>query len=77
MGGFSNIVGRTMNRLGCDLDAVIDAFKRLDNLSPGRLNTIFNVDTNHQIQNSDDIFALKVTSKIIMLIKHSLAELYS
>ncbi|KAI6184607.1 CRE-PCP-1 protein [Aphelenchoides bicaudatus] len=59
MGGFSNVVGRTMKHLGCDLDAVTDGFSKIDTLTNDQLNTIFNVNSSYPIKNSDDVFALK------------------
>jgi hypothetical protein len=60
MGGFDNVVGRTMTRFGCDNAAVADAIQKLGQVLPDTLNTIFNVDSKHKLQTSDDIFYLKV-----------------
>jgi hypothetical protein len=49
-----------MTRFGCDNAAVADAIQKLGQVLPDTLNTIFNVDSKHKLQTSDDIFYLKV-----------------
>lgn len=56
MGGFDKVVTRTMEKFGCRKDVVIDSFEKLDHVSRGNLNRIFNTDPIKSPINSPEDF---------------------